>query len=97
MKDIQELLWEGMYMYTDTGLQIFHFRCSSGFYGYPSEPGSTCRRCECGGGPCDELTGQCLRCRGNTEGWRCEKCLPNHYGDPGQADCKRKFKHINHT
>ncbi|KAJ9598480.1 hypothetical protein L9F63_010833, partial [Diploptera punctata] len=63
-------------------------KCSSGFYGSPLELGSTCKRCECGGGPCDERTGQCLRCRGNTEGWRCERCLPNHYGDPAQADCK---------
>ncbi|KDR22194.1 Laminin subunit alpha-1, partial [Zootermopsis nevadensis] len=63
-------------------------RCSSGFYGSPAEPGSTCKRCDCGGGPCDERTGQCLRCRGNTQGWRCEQCIPNHYGNPSQADCK---------
>ncbi|XP_069690531.1 laminin subunit alpha-2 isoform X2 [Periplaneta americana] len=63
-------------------------RCSSGYYGSPLEPGSTCKICDCGGGPCDTRTGQCLQCRGNTEGWNCEHCLPNHYGDPEQADCK---------
>ncbi|XP_046687640.1 laminin subunit gamma-1-like [Homalodisca vitripennis] len=27
-------------------------------------------------------------CQGNTEGWRCEKCKPLHYGDPASYDCK---------
>lgn len=69
----------------------FVFRCAAGYYGNPMVIGSTCQPCDCSDGPCDQLTGQCLDCRGNTEGWRCERCKPAHYGDPSLADCKRKF------
>ncbi|XP_068083310.1 laminin subunit alpha-1 [Anabrus simplex] len=62
--------------------------CAAGYFGNPLEPGSSCEPCNCNGGPCDALTGQCLVCHGNTEGWRCERCRPGHYGDPAQADCK---------
>lgn len=52
-------------------------------------PGSVCKPCNCGGnvdlnarGNCDRLTGQCLKCLGNTAGWNCDRCKENHYGDP---------------
>ncbi|XP_049762590.1 laminin subunit alpha-1 [Schistocerca cancellata] len=61
--------------------------CASDYFGNPLEIGSTCQPCNCNGGPCDSYTGQCLECKGNTEGWRCDKCLPAHYGDPMRADC----------
>ncbi|XP_046676227.1 laminin subunit alpha-1 isoform X3 [Homalodisca vitripennis] len=62
--------------------------CAPGYYGDPLTPGSSCQHCNCGDGPCDQLTGQCVSCQGNTEGWRCEKCKPLHYGDPASYDCK---------
>ncbi|GLG97833.1 Laminin subunit beta-1 [Gryllus bimaculatus] len=62
-------------------------RCEPGYFGNPAEPGGACKPCACGGGPCDSLTGRCLKCPGNTEGWRCERCLPAHYGDPAAAAC----------
>lgn len=46
-------------------------RCDDGFYGIPTQRGSFCQLCDCGGGPCDRITGQCLGCRGNTEGKLC--------------------------
>ncbi|KAF4524712.1 hypothetical protein B566_EDAN013947, partial [Ephemera danica] len=75
-------------------------RCAPGFWGNPLQPGSECKPCECQGGTsalqpgaqqgpsCDPLTGRCLRCRGNTVGWRCENCLPGHYGSAEMADCR---------
>lgn len=67
---------------------IFVSRCDDGYFGNPTELGSSCQKCECNGGPCDHLSGQCLRCRGNTEGWKCDRCKPGHYGDPKMANCK---------
>ncbi|XP_035736479.1 laminin subunit alpha-1-like [Vespa mandarinia] len=61
--------------------------CDVGFYGNPSTPGDTCKRCPCSGGPCDQETGRCLECRGNTEGWKCERCKEAHYGDPLRQNC----------
>ncbi|XP_065339678.1 laminin subunit alpha lam-3 [Cloeon dipterum] len=70
-------------------------KCAPGFWGNPSQPGSTCQPCQCselhsgGQGPsCDPLTGRCLRCRGNTVGWRCEMCAPGYFGNPESADCR---------
>ncbi|KAJ8920571.1 hypothetical protein NQ315_004710, partial [Exocentrus adspersus] len=62
--------------------------CDDGYYGNPLEIGNSCQPCDCHGGPCDRLTGQCLRCKGNTEGWKCERCKPEHYGDAALANCK---------
>ncbi|XP_017770697.1 PREDICTED: laminin subunit alpha-1-like, partial [Nicrophorus vespilloides] len=56
--------------------------CDDGYFGLPSKLGGRCDPCTCGGGPCDRITGQCLGCRGNTEGWRCERCKLGYYGDP---------------
>ncbi|KAK9872272.1 hypothetical protein WA026_017075 [Henosepilachna vigintioctopunctata] len=61
--------------------------CDDGYFGNPLEVGNKCLPCDCGGGPCDRVTGQCLSCKGNTEGWKCEKCKSAHYGDPEASNC----------
>ncbi|XP_015258513.1 PREDICTED: laminin subunit alpha-1-like, partial [Cyprinodon variegatus] len=71
-------------------------RCASGFYGNPQVVGGACVSCECNGnanvsedGYCDSVTGECLRCLGNTAGKHCELCRPGYYGDAVLAkDCK---------
>ncbi|XP_051240878.1 laminin subunit alpha-1 isoform X1 [Dicentrarchus labrax] len=71
-------------------------RCASGFYGNPQVVGGVCVRCECNGnvdiskaGHCDTVTGDCLRCLGNTAGRHCEVCQPGYYGDALHAkDCQ---------
>uniref|UniRef100_A0A668THK2 Uncharacterized protein n=1 Tax=Oreochromis aureus TaxID=47969 RepID=A0A668THK2_OREAU len=70
--------------YTGTNCE----KCASGFYGNPQVVGGTCIRCECNGnvdisevGHCDTVTGECLRCLGNTAGRHCELCQPGYYGD----------------
>ncbi|XP_030761280.1 laminin subunit alpha-1-like [Sitophilus oryzae] len=62
--------------------------CDDGYFGSPLEIGSSCKPCDCNGGPCDRKTGQCLSCKGNTEGWKCERCKQDHYGDPTIPNCK---------
>lgn len=38
-------------------------RCDeSGYYGSPTIVGSKCQPCECNGGPCDPVTGDCITC-----------------------------------
>lgn len=37
--------------------------CDDGYFGNPTEAGSTCRPCECDGDPCDVFTGECITCR----------------------------------
>lgn len=68
--------------------------CKQGYYGDPSVPGGECLPCECGPnvdtsvvGGCDSRTGQC-RCAANTTGWKCDQCLPHHWGNPSLGDCK---------
>nr|XP_057915603.1 laminin subunit alpha-1 isoform X1 [Doryrhamphus excisus] len=70
--------------YTGTNCQ----KCSNGFYGNPQVVGGTCVRCECNNnvdiseeGHCHGVTGECLRCRGNTGGKHCETCVAGFYGD----------------
>ncbi|CAB1439667.1 unnamed protein product [Pleuronectes platessa] len=79
-------------------------RCASGHYGNPQTVGGACVRCDCNGnedvtetGRCDIITGECLRCLGNTTGRRCEVCQPGYYGDAvhakdcrGQCTCREK-------
>ncbi|CAL4101417.1 unnamed protein product, partial [Meganyctiphanes norvegica] len=69
-------------------------QCAKGYFGNPMKPGEFCQPCNCNGnidlrqsGNCDRLTGQCLRCTGNTAGWNCEKCRDNFYGDPLNGKC----------
>ncbi|XP_078018932.1 laminin subunit alpha-1 [Epinephelus lanceolatus] len=78
--------------YTGTNCE----RCASGFYGNPQVVGRACVRCDCNGnvdirqaGHCDTITGECLRCLGNTAGRHCEVCRPGYYGDAVHAkDCQ---------
>uniref|UniRef100_A0A3B3VSZ9 Laminin A chain n=1 Tax=Poecilia latipinna TaxID=48699 RepID=A0A3B3VSZ9_9TELE len=71
-------------------------RCASGFYGNPQVVGGACVSCECNSnvnmseaGYCDAVTGECLRCLGNTAGKHCEACRPGYYGDAViTKDCK---------
>ncbi|KAL7373886.1 hypothetical protein ABVT39_016658 [Epinephelus coioides] len=78
--------------YTGTNCE----RCASGFYGNPQVVGRACVRCDCNGnvdirqaGHCDTVTGECLRCLGNTAGRHCEVCRPGYYGDAVHAkDCQ---------
>ncbi|KAM4543486.1 laminin subunit alpha-1 [Fundulus diaphanus] len=78
--------------YTGTNCE----RCASGFYGNPQVVGGACVSCECNGnvnvseaGYCDAVTGECLRCLGNTAGKHCEVCRPGFYGDAVLSkDCK---------
>ncbi|XP_076014482.1 laminin subunit alpha-1 [Genypterus blacodes] len=74
--------------YTGTSCE----RCASGFYGDPKVAGGSCIRCECNdnvditeAGHCDAVTGECLRCRGNTAGPHCEVCQPGFHGDAVNA------------
>nr|XP_023418495.1 laminin subunit alpha-1 [Cavia porcellus] len=63
-------------------------RCADGYYGNPTVPGGSCVPCDCSGnvdpsepGHCDSVTGQCLKCVGNTGGAHCERCADGFYGD----------------
>uniref|UniRef100_UPI00358F3273 laminin-like protein epi-1 n=1 Tax=Myxine glutinosa TaxID=7769 RepID=UPI00358F3273 len=53
--------------------------CLPDHFGFP-----TCRQCSChrNSAGCNPITGACLECLGNTEGERCERCVPGYYGDP---------------
>ncbi|KAG9479046.1 hypothetical protein GDO78_012615 [Eleutherodactylus coqui] len=63
-------------------------KCTNGYFGNPLVPGGSCALCECHGnidvfedGHCDSLTGECLKCIGNTAGRHCEICAEGFYGD----------------
>ncbi|XP_039074653.1 laminin subunit alpha-1 isoform X2 [Hyaena hyaena] len=63
-------------------------RCADGYYGNPTVPGESCVPCNCSGnvdpseaGHCDSVTGECLKCTGNTAGAHCERCADGFYGD----------------
>lgn len=68
-------------------------RCAPGYYGNPLLIGGTCRKCDCSGNSdpnlifedCNEVTGQCNSCMGNTTGFHCERCAPGYYGDARMA------------
>ena len=64
-------------------------RCEIGYYGDPME-GKACQQCLCNNhtDDCDDLTGICTHCDGNTHGDRCELCDEGYYGDPTTADCQ---------
>ncbi|XP_032166436.1 laminin subunit alpha-1 [Mustela erminea] len=78
-------------------------RCADGYYGNPTVPGESCVPCNCSGnvnpfeeGHCDSVTGECLKCIGNTDGAHCERCADGFYGDAVTAkncracECHRK-------
>uniref|UniRef100_A0A8V0X4B6 Laminin subunit alpha-1 n=2 Tax=Gallus gallus TaxID=9031 RepID=A0A8V0X4B6_CHICK len=78
-------------------------RCANGYYGNPLVPGQSCVPCECNGnvnpqedGYCDTITGQCLKCVGNTAGLHCEKCADGYYGDAvTEKSCRACECHVN--
>lgn len=74
--------------------KLFVYRCASSYYGNPMVVGSTCKPCDCNEAPCDNLTGQCINCLGNTVGWNCKECKPGHFGNPIVSDCRRKYNTI---
>ncbi|KAG8133482.1 hypothetical protein E2320_011294 [Naja naja] len=62
--------------------------CANGYYGNPLVPGKPCIPCDCNGnvnpledGHCHSVTGECLKCIGNTVGHHCERCADGYYGD----------------
>ncbi|KAL5250259.1 hypothetical protein ACHWQZ_G016108 [Mnemiopsis leidyi] len=64
--------------------------CADGFYGEPSydNPNQHCTECTCNGNidpeaenNCNTITGQCLKCVGNTAGRYCEECARGYHGD----------------
>lgn len=70
---------------------MFIIRCASSYYGNPLVIGSICKPCDCNDAPCDNLTGQCINCLGNTVGWNCKECKSGHFGNPIMSDCRRKY------
>ncbi|XP_012676862.2 laminin subunit alpha-4 [Clupea harengus] len=68
-------------------------RCAPGYYGNPMRKGDSCQKCDCNGNSdpnlifneCNNVTGQCLNCWGNTAGANCERCAPGFYGDAVSA------------
>ena len=74
------------------------FRCSDGYFGNPLVPGNFCQPCVCSGnvdlaavGNCERLTGKCLKCVGNTEGFTCERCRKGYHGNALKHDCQGYF------
>lgn len=64
--------------------------CDDGYFRPGNSLVSSCERCDCNGnvdenavGNCDTQSsiGRCLRCVYNTTGDKCEKCLPNYWGN----------------
>ncbi|XP_064605903.1 laminin subunit alpha-2-like [Liolophura sinensis] len=69
--------------------------CDDGFFGNPLVPGNYCKPCQCNNnidlqavGNCDTLTGECLKCLGNTEGFNCGQCKPGFFGTAVNRDCR---------
>ncbi|XP_013395107.1 laminin subunit beta-1 isoform X3 [Lingula anatina] len=70
-------------------------RCADNFYGNPVVPGGECRACFCNNnidpdvpGSCDPVTGECLKCLYQTEGYSCERCKEGYYGDATRQTCQ---------
>ncbi|KAM3914862.1 laminin subunit beta-2 isoform 3-T3 [Leptodactylus fuscus] len=70
--------------------------CAPGFYGNPFQVGGRCLPCQCNNnidmtdvGSCDRRSGQCLKCKYNTEGRFCEQCRVGYYGDASRRNCKK--------
>ncbi|GAB6030676.1 hypothetical protein CHUAL_007531 [Chamberlinius hualienensis] len=68
-------------------------KCSDGYFGNLLIPGNYCQPCQCYGFPngsvrCDHLTGRCVDCLGNREGYHCELCKDGYWGDPLTDSCQ---------
>ncbi|XP_046407142.1 laminin subunit beta-1 isoform X2 [Ischnura elegans] len=68
--------------------------CADNYFGNPEIHGGSCRPCNCSNnidishpGNCDTSTGECLNCLFNTEGFNCEVCKANYYGDAVNQQC----------
>ncbi|CAH8537923.1 unnamed protein product [Dicrocoelium dendriticum] len=69
--------------------------CAVNYFGNPTEIGGSCRPCQCSGnialnepGGCDSLTGRCLKCLHNTEGFSCDVCKLGFWGDATRQMCQ---------
>lgn len=76
--------------------------CSDGYFGDLAGihgAAAACQRCNCNGnidpnavGNCNRTTGECYKCIYNTDGFYCEQCLTNYYGNallfPKGNQCK---------
>ncbi|XP_046984371.1 laminin subunit beta-1 isoform X1 [Schistocerca americana] len=68
--------------------------CADNYFGNPETPGGSCRPCNCSKnidlalpGNCDARSGECLQCLFHTEGFHCEICKANYYGDAINQQC----------
>ncbi|XP_078599139.1 laminin subunit alpha-2-like isoform X15 [Branchiostoma floridae x Branchiostoma japonicum] len=76
-------------------------KCADGYFGNPLEVGNLCKQCTCNGnidptdeGNCNTVTGECLKCIGNTAGDECERCADGYFGDAINAkNCQRCLCH----
>ncbi|XP_078659257.1 laminin subunit alpha-2-like [Branchiostoma floridae x Branchiostoma belcheri] len=76
-------------------------KCADGYFGNPLEVGNLCKQCTCNGnidpaveGNCNTVTGECLKCVGNTAGDECERCEDGYFGDAINAkNCQRCLCH----
>lgn len=67
-------------------------RCSIGYYGNPTLPGSVCSQCNCSGWGslqplCDVLSGKC-NCKAGVKGRSCDLCEDRHILQEGECVCK---------
>ncbi|XP_014221334.1 laminin subunit beta-1 isoform X1 [Trichogramma pretiosum] len=69
--------------------------CADNYFGNPELPGGSCQSCECNNntdlarpGNCDPYSGKCLQCLYNTDGFNCQVCKADYYGDALQQNCQ---------
>uniref|UniRef100_A0ABD2X9T7 Laminin subunit beta-1 n=1 Tax=Trichogramma kaykai TaxID=54128 RepID=A0ABD2X9T7_9HYME len=69
--------------------------CADNYFGNPELPGGSCQSCQCNNntdlarpGNCDPYTGKCLQCLYNTDGFNCQVCKADYYGDALQQNCQ---------
>ncbi|XP_007934860.1 multiple epidermal growth factor-like domains protein 9 [Orycteropus afer afer] len=64
-------------------------QCQDGYHGF-SESGCLPCRCNNHSASCDDLTGVCLNCQGNSKGDHCEECKEGFYQSPNATrECLR--------
>lgn len=58
-------------------------QCAEGHYRTSGNPADPCLPCQCNGlaQTCDQRTGVCINCTGNSEGDHCELCVPGYFGN----------------